>query len=98
MADPRFRTRIHWLSLVLGIMMVLFFAMSALDIFGDGYGFWETILAFIINLAPFSGVLAIAVLLGRRWPKMSGLLFIAFGLGNLIVFSEHDWEAYILLT
>lgn len=98
MNDPRFRATIHWLPRVLGIMITIFVAMFALDIFSEGYGFWETILAFIIHLAPFTGVLALAVLLGWRWPRLGGLLFIGFGLGYLIVFWGHAWEAYALLT
>jgi hypothetical protein len=55
-----------WTPRILGILFALFVSIFALDVFGAGYGFWETILALLIHLVPVS-ILLIGLAIAWRW-------------------------------
>jgi hypothetical protein len=66
-----------WAPRVLGIMFALFLSIFALDVFGAGYSFWESILAFLIHQVPVF-VLLIAIVLAWRGPWIGAVVFLAF--------------------
>ncbi len=53
---------LFWAPRIAGIPFILFLSLFALDIFGQGYSFWETIVGLFMHLIP-SIILAIAVAL-----------------------------------
>ena len=67
---------------ILSILFVLFLSLFALDVFGEGYGFWKTALALLIHLIP-SLVLVAALVLAWRW-EWVGALFAGFGIWYLV--------------
>jgi hypothetical protein len=67
-----------WAPRILGIAIALFLSLFAFDVFGGGYGFWKTALAFLIHLGPVLA-LALSLVLAWRWPSVGALVFIAAG-------------------
>ena len=88
---------ISWIARTLGIVFVIFISLFALDVFGAGYGFWESILAFLIHLVPTFLVL-IALLVAWRWPKVGALLYAGLALFYIVVMRRDlDWQILLLI-
>jgi hypothetical protein len=73
-----------WTPRILGILFALFLSMFALDVFGQGYSFWETALALFMHLIPVF-VLLIGLALAWRWPWVGAVGFLGFSLWYLSV-------------
>lgn len=81
------------------VLIITFITLFSLDVFTGEYGFWESMLAFIIHSLP-SIVMAILLVLGwrREWLAalgflLAGLFFMRFvisgswfAIGNLLIF------------
>ena len=87
---------IYWLPRVLGIFFCLFISIFAFDVFGEGYGFWETALALIMHLVPTALALA-ALLIAWRWGIIGGAIYILLALFYVIVMREVDWVVALLI-
>ncbi len=79
---------------ILAILFTAFVSLFALDVFGEGYSFWETIGAFLIHLIP-SLLLVVATIIAWKWEFIGGLLFIGWGLffiglGLVMALRFHD--------
>lgn len=57
---------LYWAPRALCIVFAAFIAMFALDVFGEGRGFWETLLALLLHLTPTFLVLALLAVSWRR--------------------------------
>ena len=64
---------------VLAILFILFVSMFALDVFGEGRGFWQTLTALAIHLIP-SFVMLAALVVAWRWEWAGAVLFAACGM------------------
>lgn len=75
----RTRSMLIWLPRMLGILLCAFLSLFALDVFAMGLGFWQTLGALLIHLAP---VLLVAGMLAAswRWEWLGAVAFGAFGL------------------
>lgn len=62
----RWRQLLYWAPRVLCIAYALFLGVFSLDVFGEGYGFWKTLLALAMHLIPAAIVVAILVVAWRR--------------------------------
>jgi hypothetical protein len=67
---------------VLGIAYVILLSLFALDVFRDGLGVIETMLAMFMHLVP-TFLVVLALVTAWRWPGSGGLLFILLGVGLL---------------
>jgi hypothetical protein len=82
---------LFWTPRILGILFALFLSLFALDVFGEGYGFWGTILALFIHLIPVMLVLT-ALVIAWRWEVVGGILLIALAAWYLVTTLHHlDW-------
>jgi hypothetical protein len=89
---------LFWSPRVLGILIVIFTSLFALDVFGEGYSFWETIGALAMHLIP---TLVILIVLGIawRWEWTGGFLFVALGVLYITLFWEpSNLPAYLLIS
>jgi hypothetical protein len=69
---------LYWTPRALCIMFALFISMFALDVFGEGRGFWQTLLALTMHLIPTFLLLVVLWLSWRReW--IGGVLFPLLG-------------------
>ena len=86
---------LFWTPRVLCILFALFLSLFAMDVFGEGYGFWETILALLIHLVPVYIVLIVLVI-AWRWEWVGAILFIAFAVFYLVwSWGRFHWSAYL---
>lgn len=67
---------LFWTPRVLGILFAIFVSMFALDVFDQGYGLWQTILALLLNLVPMY-LVVIGLVIAWRWELVGAILFIA---------------------
>jgi hypothetical protein len=76
----------------------MFLSLFALDVFSEGYGFWEAILALLIHLVPVY-IVVIALGIAWRWEWVGAILFIALAL-FYPVWSKgrFHWSAYLVIS
>jgi hypothetical protein len=87
-----------WAPRVLGILFALFVSLFALDVFGMGYGFWETMLALWIHLVPVF-ILLIGLALAWRWEWVGALCFLGFAVWYLVTFwGQFPFSVYLLMA
>lgn len=69
---------IFWAPRVLCILFAIFVSVFALDVFGAGYSFGETVLALLMHLIPTAIIVVVLAISWRReW--VGGVLFTALG-------------------
>ena len=89
---------LFWTPRVVCILFAVFVSLFALDVFGEGYGFWETILAFMIHMIP-TGIVLVVLAVAWRWEWVGGVLFIALGALYIVMTWERaQWPAYLLIS
>ncbi len=89
---------LFWAPRALSIAFILFISMFALDVFGEGRGFWQTAAALVMHLVP-SFVLIAMLALAWRW-EWIGVL-IPLGLAGLFLWwnytVRHNAPAAVLI-
>jgi hypothetical protein len=81
---------LFWSPRVLCILFAMFLSLFALDVFDEGYGFWGTILALLIHLAPVY-IVIIASVIAWRWEWAGTILFITLAFFNLVLSKSGSW-------
>ena len=77
-----------WIPRVLGILVALFLAVFALDVFGEGRPLGETLIAFLIHVIPSLLLLAVVALAWRReW--VGAVVFILLAVAYSLWAAEH---------
>ena len=74
-----------WTPRVLCILFAAWVSVFALDVFGEGRGFWKTSQALIIHLIPTWFILG-ALAISWRWEWVGAILFGALGVLAITVF------------
>ncbi len=69
---------LFWAPRALSIGFVAFLSLFSMDVFGEGYGFWKTLLALVMHLIPVF-VLIAALVLAWRWEWIGAALYGAAG-------------------
>jgi hypothetical protein len=87
----RLARALFWTPRLLGILLTVWISIFALDVFGQGYGFWGTMAALVVHFVPAIIVLT-ALVIAWRWA--SGPLFLIGCLGHTDVVSERvrHWD------
>ncbi len=89
---------LFWTPRVLCILFAMFLSLFALDVFSEGYGFWETILALLIHLVPVY-IVVIVLVIAWRWEWVGAILFIASALFYLVwAWGRFHWSAYLVIS
>lgn len=96
MKRPAKRT-LFWAPRILGILFAVFVSLFALDVFGEGYGFWETILALLIHLIP-TALILIVLAISWRWEWVGGILFIGLGAFYIVDNPGFHPSAYLVIS
>ncbi len=81
---------IFWIPRVLSILFAMFLSMFALDVFSEGYGFGETILALLMHLIPTYFVI-IALVIAWQREGIGAILFIALAMFYLVTSRGGSW-------
>jgi hypothetical protein len=87
---------LYWTPRILGILFAIFISIFALDVFMEGYGFWETVVALVMHLVP-TAIIVIVLLIAWRWERVGGVLFLVFGALYIVMFWEIDGLVAFLL-
>lgn len=86
---------IYWLPRILSIFFAIFLSLFALDVFGEGASFWESILALLIHLVPVYIVLGVLAL-AWRWAWIGALLYFVLAIFYIILTGgRQHWSAYL---
>jgi len=88
----------YWTPRVLGVLFAMFLSLFALDVFGEGYGFWGTMLALLMHLVPVYLVVA-ALFVAWQWEPVGAMLFAALGVAYFVdAWGRFDWSTYALIS
>ena len=89
---------IYWTPRILCIFFALFISLFALDVFNEGYNFWNTLLALFMHLRLTFAILIILAF-SWRWEWIGGILFIALGILYIItVWGKFVLSVYFLIS
>jgi hypothetical protein len=91
------RRTLYWTPRALCIAYALFLAVFSLNVFSEGRGFWQTLLALAIHNIPSALIVAILVIAWRReW--IGTVLFAAAGLSYVMWAMQHrNWSGELKL-
>jgi hypothetical protein len=94
----RVERTVFWMPRILCLLFAAFVSLFALDVFAEGYGFWETIAALVMHLIP-TAIIVIALAVAWRWPWIGVILFVLLGVWYLIMAGgRFEWTAYLLIA
>jgi len=89
---------LFWAPRILCILFAVFVSLFALDVFGEGYGFWETILALLMHLIP-TGIIVVVLVISWRWEWVGGVLFTVLGALYLVMsWGQFHWSVYLTMS
>jgi hypothetical protein len=90
---------LFWTPRILCIVFAVFVSLFALDVFGEGYGFWKTLLALLMHLIP-TGIILIVLAISWRWEWVGGIVFNVLGVLYLVMFCGRSfhWSVYLSMS
>lgn len=88
---------LFWTPRILTLLFAVFISLFALDVFEEGYTFWETILGLLIHLIP-TAVILLGLALSWRWEWIGGILFPGLAVFYLFAFPGAHWLAYLFIS
>ena len=89
---------LFWSPRVLCILFAVFVSLFAVDVFGEGYGFWKTILALLAHLVP-TAILLTALFVSWRRGWIGAILFVGLGVLYLVTaWGRFPWSVYALMS
>ena len=89
---------LFWTPRILCLLFSVFISLFALDVFGEGYDIWETIVAFFMHMVP-TFVILLVLALAWRWEWVGAVLFCALGALYIVVFRDDpDLIAYLMIS
>jgi hypothetical protein len=75
---------LFWAPRALAILLIAFVSLFALDVFGEGYGFWRTLIRLMMHLT-LSFVMLAALVVAWRWEWVGTAAFTLFGTFFIVV-------------
>jgi hypothetical protein len=89
---------LYWAPRILSILFAGFISLFALDVFGERYSFWETLLALTMHLVP-TALIVIVLILAWRWEWIGALAFLSLGIWYLLMtWGRMHWTAYVFIS
>lgn len=87
---------IRWVARIISILLILFIGMFSIDVFFEGYGFPEVLVAFFMHNVPTFLLIAVLIV-AWKWPKIGGILFLVLALASLIFFKTYQDIIVVLI-
>jgi hypothetical protein len=81
---------LFWAPRALCILFIAFVSMFALDAFGEGRGFWQTLVHLTMHLIP-TFVMVAALVVAWRWEWVGTVVFTACGVFFMIIVRAPWW-------
>lgn len=89
---------LFWTPRILCILFAAFISTFAADVFGEGYGFWRTILALLIHLIP-TWIVLVVLAVAWRLEWVGGIVFTALATLYLAMFwGRFHWSTYLVIS
>ena len=89
---------LFWTPRILCILFAVFVSLFALDVFGEGYGFWKTLLVLAMHLIP-TGIILIVLAISWRWEWVGGIVFNVLGVLYPVMFwGRFPWSVYLVIS
>jgi hypothetical protein len=89
---------LFWTPRILCILFAIFLSLFSLDVFDEGLGFWETILALLIHLIPVY-IVVIILAITWRWEWVGAILFNVFAVIYVAwAWGRFHWSAYVTIS
>jgi hypothetical protein len=96
--STRAKRLLFWTPRILCILFAGFVSLFALDVFGEGYGLWETILALLIHLVP-TYIVLIVLAIAWRWEWVGAILFGVLGVWYILMaWGRFPWTTYLIMS
>jgi hypothetical protein len=85
---PSISPALYWTPRILSLAFVAFLMLFSLDVFGEGLGFWGTLLLLFMHNLPALILLALTI---ASWKHelVGGITFLATGLLLIVVFQNY---------
>jgi hypothetical protein len=98
LVSTRAKRLLFWTPRALCILFAGFVSLFALDVFGEGYGFWEMILALLMHLVP-TAIVLIALAIAWRWELVGSTLFDVLGVAYILMTrGRFPWTTYLIMS
>jgi hypothetical protein len=89
---------LYWTPRLLSILFIIFISLFALDIFGQGYSLWQTVVGLFMHLIP-TIILIIVLSVCWRWEWVGAILYFGLGVLYLVLsWGRFDWTAYLSIS
>ncbi|MFN8484432.1 MAG: hypothetical protein U0768_15440 [Anaerolineae bacterium] len=89
---------LFWTPRALLALFIAFISLFALDVFGQGYGVWETLVALFMHLLPTWFLLALLAV-SWRWGWLTGVALIGFAAWYVAsAWGRFPWSVYALIA
>lgn len=89
---------LFWTPRILCLLFAAFLSVFALDVFGEGFGFWQTVLALLVHLIP-TWIILIVLAISWRWEWVGAVLFSALGVLYPVLFwGRFNWYVYLFMS
>jgi hypothetical protein len=76
---------IFWTPRILNILVAVFISIFALDVFGEGYGFWGTMEALLMHLIP-TAIILVVLIASWRCGWIGAVIFPLLGWDKKLLF------------
>lgn len=88
---------LFWVPRVAVLTFAAFVSLFALDVFGAGYDFWETVVAFLIHLIPVFMML-VAIAIAWRWEWVGTLFFTGWAVWYIATARGFPLSVYLMMA
>jgi hypothetical protein len=96
--STRTKRLLFWSPRIIGMLFGVFLSLFALDVFGVGLSFWDSIRAFLIHLVPVY-VVFIVLAFAWRWEWVGAVFFAGLGLLYIVWgWGMFPWIAYLTIS
>jgi hypothetical protein len=86
---------VYWIPRILSILLIIFLSLFSLDVFGNNYGFWGTMLALFMHNIPSIALLIILVISWKH-EIVGAIAFFLAGLSYIALLPMNGFQWYEL--
>ncbi|MFM6926295.1 MAG: hypothetical protein ACKOU7_12390 [Ferruginibacter sp.] len=90
--------KIGWIARIISIAFAIFISIFAMDVFSEGYGVGNTLLALLIHLVP-TGIIILVLALSWHHEWVGAIIFTILAIAYLIAgWGKSHWSAIVLIS
>jgi hypothetical protein len=94
--DKKIGKFVYWTPRILSIIFICFITLFSFDVFGNGYGFWGTLVAFLMHNIP-SFILIAILIISWKYEIVGGAAFLLAGMLYIFMtLMRNSFEWYLV--